>query len=263
MDALDAPGVQFDGGQVAVRAGQFQQVPALAARRGAGVEDTHATVHQEPWRGNLRGRVLHGYVAARETRQPCDRQRRGQANRVHEPGHEFVTVFGLGISCQVVRCGQALAVDAQPHRRPAVVCFEDAFPVLWPVLPQGIDEPGRMIEPGFVILGFRIGEILPNEIAQHRVDQSDVLGAAQDPRRFDRYRYRGMIGYARIGELEQADRQQRLDDAVALFQWTVEQFCDVCAQAKMMAQGAVTQHLDQRLASEVDVLAVLLESAVQ
>ncbi len=85
MDALDALGIQFHRHHSAARARQFQQMPGLAAWSGTGIEDARAAVHQEPRRCDLRGRVLYRYVAVGEARQPGDRQRRGQANRMHEP----------------------------------------------------------------------------------------------------------------------------------------------------------------------------------
>ena len=67
-----------------------------------------------------------------------------------------------------------------------------------------------------VALGFARSDMLAYEITQYRVDQSGVLRFSQETRCFHRHGDCRVIGHARITELEQADEQQRFDDAVAL-----------------------------------------------
>ncbi len=174
-----------------------------------------------------------------------------------------MTVVGFGVALEVVPGRHTLAVDPQPHRCPAVIRLQDSLPIVRPVLAQGIDEPRRMIEARFLILGFCPSQILPNEIAQHRVDEPGIFGTAQDSRRLDGYRYRGMIRYARIAQLIKTDREQRLDDTVACLQRTVEQLADVCTETKVVTQCPVAQHLDQWLVGEIYTPAVLGKRAVQ
>src|SRR5580704_7457097 len=69
LDERGALCIDVERGDFAAAAEELEQVPGLAARGRAGIQDAHASVHIEQPGGQLRARILYRDQTVREPRQ--------------------------------------------------------------------------------------------------------------------------------------------------------------------------------------------------
>ena len=217
VDPGQPGGVAVDREQVAV--GEFEQVRALAARRGAGVEHARAAGESgadEQRRGELRGGILHRHVALGEARDvrhrpglgERDRLRADDARRDAGRGQPRSHAGGVG----------AAGIDAQRQRRAGVVGGQHLLPLRRPVGTQPLDPPGRMVPSSFgrAAGGGDLCLTLAQEAPQHRVDErrgrphGGVAVAAGGPHHLVDDRVVGIRTCIRRPQQCQRDQQQRI-----------------------------------------------------
>ena len=86
------------------------------------------------------------------------------------------------------------------------------------------------------------GEILALEAPQASIDDPGQLRTTQHARRLDGLGHGSVIRHARVGQLEETDSKQCVDDAVAPPERATHELRDPCLQLPVIAQHAVGQH---------------------
>ena len=123
----------------------------------------------------------------------------------------------------VLRRGCAMRWRAATSVRLALLAARMSSPVVWPIDPQLVDEPLRVIPRCFVVAARRLCQMLPLKTAHARVHETREFRPPQQTRSLDRLRHGRVVRNTCVAELIQADCQQRIDDAIPLLQGPVDQ----------------------------------------
>ncbi len=258
IDPRKALGFDVQRGDVRTGPEQLEQVTGLAAGCGAGIEHPAAITREQPGRSQLGAGVLDRHQPVCKAGQVIDRHGLVEPDCLGGSGQQFAGRLFIRRhgrqSFEVGLCGRLRRVDPQPHRRALVVRRDDLLPLLWPIATQPIDQPLRVVVRGRFVSRLTGSDIPARKISQHGIDQARIFRSAQQASRLDGHRYRGVIGHARIGQLEKADRQQRLDNPVAFLEWPLQQHPNLLAEPEVMPQSAVRKHAQHRPVFRPDLL---------
>ena len=175
-DPLGPDGAAVEGGEGHV--GRLEDVGALAAGRGAGVEHALAVVKIEIARSVLGAGVLHAEAAFGKPREAADGQRLVEEQGAR--GEAFYGDAGRGKVGQHFVVAGPQRIDPQGHRRVGVAGGEDGAPFLRVLILEATDPPGRVAVLGDHVGVGRLGELagLAQGVAQHAV--GDALELAAD-----------------------------------------------------------------------------------
>ncbi len=239
------PRVAVERGQFDI--GRFQDMRALAAGRGAGIEHALAVMQVEQAHGLLRGAVLHRKQALAVTGQTGHVAARLEDQRV---GRIIRHAANDALLCQLrseIRARDTASVDAQPQRRRCVVRGKDGFGLIRPIGVEFFDQPTSMRRARHrIAIQLRASRFaLAQPAPQHGVDEARKRRLAQGARGLDRGSHGGVVAQVHDFQLHEAEHEQGADVGVALAQRPFQQAADSGVEAQPPACAFVQQARQQ------------------
>ena len=225
----------------------FQQMPGLAARRGAGIQHPLTGFGGKQRRGQLRGGILHRNRACGEARQRERLNRLVQNQGTVNARDRRSAMSGCGEQRLIIGAAVLAGVDPQGERWPGIVGSDQIGPVVRPVPAQALQQPARV--RGLRVLAGRQGRSQfstpAHSIAQQCITQTHRPGTLQGMRGGYGFGNGGVLGHAQMPELIQAHQQQGAHRVFTGRQRSLQQQIQQCLQLRLPAAYAIAEFLQQ------------------